>query len=62
MTERLDERLSRVMALASEEAVRVHHEYLGTEHILLGVLRDFTVHAAETFKELARCASQLFLR
>ena len=34
------ERVRRVLAFAREESERLHHEYVGTEHILLGLLRD----------------------
>jgi ATP-dependent Clp protease ATP-binding subunit ClpC len=34
------ERLREVLSLAREEAARLHHEYVGTEHILLGLLRE----------------------
>jgi len=34
------ERVRHVLALAREEAVRLHHEYVGTEHILLGLVRE----------------------
>jgi ATP-dependent Clp protease ATP-binding subunit ClpC len=27
------------LAMAREEAARLHHEYVGTEHMLLGILR-----------------------
>lgn len=30
----------RVLTLAQEEAMRMHHSYIGTEHILLGLVRD----------------------
>ncbi len=40
MFKRFTERARRVIILAREEAERHHHEYLGTEHILLGVLKD----------------------
>ncbi len=30
----------RVLALAAEEADRLHHAYIGTEHLLLGILRE----------------------
>ncbi|HJX86672.1 MAG TPA: Clp protease N-terminal domain-containing protein, partial [Gemmatimonadales bacterium] len=26
--------------MAREEAARLHHEYVGTEHILLGLIRE----------------------
>ena len=31
------ERVRKVLAMAREEAARLHHEYVGTEHILLGI-------------------------
>jgi ATP-dependent Clp protease ATP-binding subunit ClpC len=34
------ERVRKVLALAREEGVRLHHEYVGTEHILLGLIRE----------------------
>ena len=34
------DRVRRVLQLAREEAARLHHEYVGTEHLLLGVLRE----------------------
>ena len=40
MFKRFTERARRVIILAREEAERYHHEYLGTEHILLGILKD----------------------
>jgi ATP-dependent Clp protease ATP-binding subunit ClpC len=33
-------RLRRVLAVAREEAARLHHEYVGTEHLLLALLRE----------------------
>src|SRR5207247_1696154 len=34
------DRVRRVLQLAREEAARLHHRYVGTEHLLLGVLRE----------------------
>jgi ATP-dependent Clp protease ATP-binding subunit ClpA len=34
------ERVRKALAMAREEAARLKHEYVGTEHILLGLLRD----------------------
>jgi ATP-dependent Clp protease ATP-binding subunit ClpC len=34
------DRVRKVLQLAREEAARVHHEYVGTEHILLGIIRE----------------------
>jgi ATP-dependent Clp protease ATP-binding subunit ClpA len=40
MFERFTERARRVVALAQEEARMLSHPYIGTEHILLGLLRE----------------------
>src|SRR6266699_2221797 len=34
------DRVRSVLQLAREEAARLHHGYVGTEHLLLGVLRE----------------------
>jgi ATP-dependent Clp protease ATP-binding subunit ClpC len=34
------ERTRKALAMAREEAARLHHEYVGTEHILLGLLSE----------------------
>ena len=34
------DRVRRVLQLAREEAARLHNEYVGTEHILLGLIRE----------------------
>ena len=34
------ERVRKVLALAREEAGQLRHEYVGTEHILLGIIRE----------------------
>jgi ATP-dependent Clp protease ATP-binding subunit ClpC len=38
--ERFTERAKKVLTLAQEEAERSHHSYIGTEHLLLGLLRE----------------------
>ena len=40
MFERFTDRARKVMALANQEAQRIHHEYIGTEHILLGLVKE----------------------
>ena len=40
MFERLTDRARKVMALANQEAQRFNHEYIGTEHILLGLVKE----------------------
>ena len=38
--ERFSEKAKRVLALAQDEAEKAHHSYIGTEHVLLGLLRE----------------------
>ena len=43
MADRFDkftERARRVLTLAQEEAQRFNHNYIGTEHLLLGLVRE----------------------
>ncbi|MCH2835673.1 hypothetical protein K3V68_14795, partial [Listeria monocytogenes] len=37
---RFTQRAQKVLALAQEEAMRLNHSKLGTEHILLGLVRE----------------------
>jgi ATP-dependent Clp protease ATP-binding subunit ClpC len=40
MHDKFTDRVRRVMFLAREEAARLHHDYIGTEHLLLGIVRE----------------------
>lgn len=40
MFERFNDQARRVLALAQEEAELMHHGYLGTEHLLLGLIHE----------------------
>jgi len=40
MFERYTERARKVIILAQDEAVRLKHDHIGTEHLLLGLLRE----------------------
>ncbi len=40
MYERFTDRARKVMQLANREAQRFNHEYISTEHILLGVVKE----------------------
>ena len=40
------------MQLANQEAQRFNHEYIGTEHILLGLVKEGTGVAANVLKNL----------
>ena len=52
MYERFTDRARKVMQLANEEAQRDRHEYIGTEHILLGLIREVRGVAANVLKNL----------
>jgi ATP-dependent Clp protease ATP-binding subunit ClpC len=50
--ERFTERAKNVLTLAQEEAERSHHSYIGTEHLLLGLLREGEGLAARALENL----------
>jgi ATP-dependent Clp protease ATP-binding subunit ClpA len=52
MYERFTDRSRRVMQLANREAQRFNHEYIGTEHILLGLVSEGSGVAANVLKNL----------
>ena len=52
------ERVRKVLAMAREEAARLHHEYVGTEHILLGLIREGEGVAAHGAPEPQRRAGR----
>ena len=65
MFEQFTDRAQKVMQLANQEAQRLNHEYIDTEHILLGlvgegggvaahVLKDFGVELRKTTREVER--------
>src|SRR5262245_56807074 len=52
MYERFTDRARKVMQLANQEAQRLNHEYIGTEHILLGLVKEGSGVAANVLKNL----------
>ncbi|MDD4888792.1 MAG: ATP-dependent Clp protease ATP-binding subunit [Phycisphaerae bacterium] len=50
--ERFTDRARKVMALANQEAQRFNHEYIGTEHILLGLVKEGSGVGATVLKNL----------
>ncbi len=52
MYERFTDRARKVMALANQEALRFQHDYLGTEHLLLGLIQEGSGVAATVLKNL----------
>ncbi|MHC4712158.1 MAG: ATP-dependent Clp protease ATP-binding subunit [Planctomycetota bacterium] len=52
MFERFTDRARRVMGLANQEAQRFNHESIGTEHILLGLIKEGSGVAANVLRNL----------
>jgi len=52
MYERFTDKARKVMQLANYEAQRFGHEYIRTEHILLGLIKEGTGVAANILKNL----------
>ena len=52
MFERFTDRARKVMGLANQEAQRFNHEYIGTEHILLGLVKEGSGVAANVLRNL----------
>ncbi len=47
------DRVRKVLAMAREEAIRLQHDYVGTEHILLGLIREGEGVAAAVLTNLS---------
>ncbi len=61
MFERFTSRARRVLVLAQEEARLQNHSYIGTEHILLGLVREqegIAAHALRHFGITAETAQR----
>ncbi len=50
--DRFNDRAKRVLALAQDEAIRMHHNYIGVEHLLLGLVREGEGVAGRTLDKL----------
>src|SRR5438094_3231375 len=50
--DRFNDRAKRVLALAQDEAIRFNHNYIGTEHLLLGLVREGEGVAARALDSL----------
>jgi len=50
--DRFTKRARRVLTLAQEEALRLNHNYIGTEHLLLGLVREENGVAVKVLREL----------
>ena len=52
MFERFTDRARKVMSLAKSEAARLNHEYIGTEHLLLGLVHEGSGVAANVLRNM----------
>ncbi len=59
MDDNFSPRVKDVIAYSKEEALRLGHEYIGTEHLLLGLLRDGSGKAIEILHKLSVDLSHL---
>src|SRR5207244_2808699 len=50
--DRFNDRAKRVLALAQDEAIRFNHNHIGTEHLLLGLVREGDGVAARVLSSL----------
>jgi ATP-dependent Clp protease ATP-binding subunit ClpA len=50
--DRFNDRAKRVLALSQDEAIRFNHNYIGTEHLLLGLIREGEGVAARVLNSL----------
>ena len=46
------DRVRKVLAFAREEAIRLQHDYVGTQHLLMGLIRDPGKEAGEVFERV----------
>ena len=61
MNDRFTERVRKVLFLARDEASRLQHEYIGTEHLLLGIVREGEGIAAKVLKKMGLDFEQIRL-
>ena len=54
MFDRFTDRAKKVMSFARQEAMKFNHEYIGTEHILLGLVQEGSGVAANVSQEPRR--------
>ncbi len=57
--ERFTQRARRVLGLAHQEAERMRHDYIGTEHLLLGLIREEGGVAGRVLRELGLDANRV---
>ncbi len=62
MNYNFSDRVRKVLAMAREEAIRLQHDYVGTEHILLGLIREGEGVAAAVLTNLSVDLDQIHER
>src|SRR3989442_8288307 len=66
--DRFNDRAKRTLALAQDEAIRFNHNYIGVEHLLLGLIREGEGVAAGVLNSLgvdlskARTSVEIIIR
>ena len=56
MFDRFTDRAKKVMSFARQEAMKFNREYIGTEHILLGLVQEGSGVAANVLKNMIKAA------
>lgn len=59
MDSNFSNRVQDVIRLSREEAIRLGHDYIGTEHLLLGIIREGEGIAVKIFKNLGKDPSKI---
>ncbi len=59
--DKFTERARKVLTLAQEEAQRFNHNYIGTEHLLLGLVREGDGVAARVLSNMGRPVAKIAL-
>jgi ATP-dependent Clp protease ATP-binding subunit ClpC len=59
MNDRFTQRVRKVLFLARDEAGRMQHDYIGTEHLLLGIIREGEGIAARVLQRLGMDFAQI---
>ena len=62
MDAKFSPRVKDVISFSREEALRLGHEYIGTEHLLLGIIREGEGTAIKILVDLGVAVSISFLR
>ena len=59
MDDNFSSRVKDVITFSKEEALRLGHDFIGTEHLMLGILRDGEGKAIEILNSLSSYSTKL---